>query len=115
MGESHSEQVTFEDRIGRTFYGIACPICGADYRHEIKPRGRDPGFVEEFSAHIRLVAFDMLVNHLLVEHDPETAPLVQPGEGEPAPAAPPSAPASGPAWLMEARRRAGGGSPEASG
>ena len=119
LGESHPEAVVFEERIGRTFYGITCPLCDEGYRHEIKPRGRDPGFVEEFNAQIRLVAFDMLVNHLLVEHDPETA-SVPGGEntaGENTEAGAPAAqPTGGPAWLMEARRKAaegGGAGPEA--
>jgi hypothetical protein len=104
LGEAHPEQVVFEERIGRTFYGITCPHCNDGYRHEIKPRGRDAGFVEEFNAQIRLVAFDMLVNHLLVEHDPEAASVADPEETEttgPGPVA-----SGGPAWLAEARRKA---------
>jgi hypothetical protein len=104
LGETHGEKVVFEELIGRTFYGITCPHCSDGYRHEIKPRGRDAGFVEEFNAQIRLVAFDMLVNHLLVEHDPEAASVAGPEDAEvgaPAPQA-----TGGPAWLMEARRKA---------
>jgi hypothetical protein len=104
LGESHPEAVVFEERIGRTFYGVTCPQCGDGYRHEIKPRGRDPGFVEEFNAQIRLVAFDMLVNHLLVEHDPEVTSETERAEEEPE--APGPAPTGGPAWLAEARRKA---------
>ncbi len=114
LGETHPEQVVFEERIGRTFYGITCPHCDDGYRHEIKPRGRDAGFVEEFNAQIRLVAFDMLVNHLLVEHDPEAVSVADPEEAEPA--SQPSPAVGGPAWLMEARRKAaegGGAGPEA--
>jgi hypothetical protein len=109
LGEAHPEQVRFEEKMGRSFYAIDCPICGDGYEQQIKPRGRDPGFVEEFSRQIRLVAFDMLVNHLLAEHgegvetgngaaepEPETSP--------PSPAMP--GPGGGPAWLVEARKRA---------
>ncbi len=112
LGESHPEAVVFEERIGRTFYGITCPLCDDGYRHEIKPRGRDPGFVEEFNAQIRLVAFDMLVNHLLVEHDPEETAdttadaTADPGGAGEEPEATGPVPAGGPAWLMEARRKA---------
>lgn len=109
LGDTHPDKVIFEERIGRTFYGITCPECGDGYRHEIKPRGRDAGFVDEFAAHIRLVAFDMLVNHLLVEHDPEVAAGAEPEETEPGRSETvPPAPAAtgGPAWLMEARRQA---------
>lgn len=110
LGEDHPGEVVFEERIGRTFYGITCPHCGDGYRHEIKPRGRDPGFVEEFNAQIRLVAFDMLVNHLLVEHDPEAAsppggPEDSPSQGVAGDARVPG----GPAWLKEARRKASEG------
>lgn len=111
LGEEHPEEVVFEERIGRIFYGITCPHCGDGYRHEIKPRGRDPGFVEEFNAQIRLVAFDMLVNHLLVEHDPEAESA--PGIPEDAPDAGGGARDTrvpgGPAWLEEARRKASEG------
>jgi hypothetical protein len=104
LAETHPEAVVFEERIGRTFYGITCPHCNDGYRHEIKPRGRDPGFVEEFNNQIRLVAFDMLVNHLLVEHDPEAAAEVEPAEAEPEAQGPVGT--GGPAWLVEARRKA---------
>ncbi|HEY0398665.1 MAG TPA: hypothetical protein VGF00_09780, partial [Acidimicrobiia bacterium] len=111
LGEQHQEAVRFEDRGDRWFYALDCPICGDGYEREIKPRGRDPGFVEEFSAQIRLVAFDMLVNHLLGEHEtilPGDTPG-PPGEipeadgAEPEPAAP-MGDAPVPVWLAEARR-----------
>ncbi|MDQ1498530.1 MAG: hypothetical protein QOI86_1870, partial [Actinomycetota bacterium] len=81
------------------------------YEREIKPRGRDPGFVEEFSAQIRLVAFDMLVNHLLGEHEtilPGDTPgppgeIPEADEAEPEPAGP-MGDAPVPVWLAEARR-----------
>ncbi len=101
LGEQHPETIRFEDKGGRSFYAVTCPICGDGYEREIKPRGRDPGFVEEFSAQIRLVAFDMLVNHLMGEHEEIDIPEEADGEAEqPAPLA--DAPA--PAWLAEARR-----------
>jgi hypothetical protein len=109
LAETHPEAVVFEERIGRTFYGITCPVCDDGYRHEIKPRGRDPGFVEEFNAQIRLVAFDMLVNHLLVEHDPEASAVVEPEVSEAGASGPPTT--GGPEWLMEARRKAAEGGP----
>jgi hypothetical protein len=102
LGEQHADAVRFEEKGGRSFYALTCPICGDGYEREIKPRGRDPGFVDEFSAQIRLVAFDMLVNHLLGEHEQLDLP---PDEGgpEPQPAAPPGD-APVPAWLAEARQ-----------
>lgn len=102
LGEQHPDAVRFEDRGEKWFYALDCPICGDGYERQIKPRGRDPGFVEEFSAQIRLVAFDMLVNHLMGEHEQ----LELPPDDEPAaPEAPaPLGDAPVPAWLAEARR-----------
>jgi hypothetical protein len=111
LGEQHAEAVRFEDRGEQWFYALECPICGDGYERQIKPRGRDPGFVEEFSAQIRLVAFDMLVNHLLGEHEtilPGDTPgrpgeIPEADEAEPEPAAP-MGDAPVPVWLAEARR-----------
>ena len=96
-----------EERGDRKFYALTCPLCGDGYEHQIKPRGRDPRFVEEFSAQIRLVAFDMLVNHLLGEHEglEGLAPTAPEPEAPPPPVAGPE-PGLGPAWLLEARRAA---------
>jgi len=102
LGEQHPDAVRFEDRGEKWFYALDCPICGDGYERQIKPRGRDPGFVEEFSAQIRLVAFDMLVNHLMGEHEQ----LELPPDDEPAAAEAPAplGDAPVPAWLAEARR-----------
>ena len=77
FADQHQEQVTVEDRGSARIYSIACPACDAVHEQPIKPRLRDPAFLEEFGAEIRLVAFDMLINHLLVQHsayavEPET-------------------------------------------
>lgn len=74
LGEEHAEEVRFEDRGSSRWYGITCPRCGDGYEHMIKPRSRDPAFIEEFQREIRLVAFDMLVNHLIAEHEEATSP-----------------------------------------
>ncbi len=78
LGDRHADLVRFEERAGRSFYAVTCPVCNEGYEQQIKPRGRDPGFVDEFAAQIRLVAFDMLVNHLMGEHDEDH--LDEPGE-----------------------------------
>jgi hypothetical protein len=103
LGDQHPEAIRFEDRGERWFYALDCPLCGDGYEREIKPRGRDPGFVEEFSAQIRLVAFDMLVNHLLGEH--EDLEIPEDDEPEPEPETT-EVPVAGPvpSWLAEARR-----------
>ena len=100
LGEQHGDAVRFEERDGRSFYALSCPLCGDGYEREIKPRGRDPGFVDEFSAQIRLVALDMLVNHLLGEHEE----LELPPDDEETEAPAPLGEAPAPAWLAEARR-----------
>ncbi len=114
LADTHPEGVRFEERLGKSFYALECPLCGAGYDHQIKPRGRDPDFVAEFQGQIRLVAFDMLVNHLMAEHgegvDPDALEEQTPAAQTPAaqtPAAPtPSGSAGGPEWLVRARREA---------
>lgn len=111
LAEAHPEGIRFEERVGRSFYALTCPVCGAGYEHQIKPRGRDPGFVEEYQGQIRLVAFDMLVNHLMAEHGEgvaqEPAEAGSGEEGAPAAAGPLAAgPAGGPEWLVRARQEA---------
>ena len=69
LSEEHADKVRFEERRGARFYAVECPVCYAGYEHQIKPRLRDPAFMEQFRREIRMVAFDMLVNHLLAEHD----------------------------------------------
>jgi hypothetical protein len=104
LGDAHPEVVRFEERAGRSFYALTCPVCGEGYEHQIKPRGRDPAFVDEFAAQIRLVAFDMLVSHLMGEH----GGLGEADEGPPQETQTPPAmagPGAGPAWLVEARRK----------
>jgi hypothetical protein len=101
LGEQHPDAVRFDEKNGRSFYAVTCPLCGDGYEREIKPRGRDPGFVDEFQTQIRLVALDMLVNHLMGEHEE----LELPAEDETAPqGAGPSGETAVPAWLAEARQ-----------
>jgi len=102
LGAQHADAVVFQEKNGRSFYSLTCPICGDGYEREVKPRGRDPGFVDEFSAQIRLVALDMLVNHLLGEHEELELPHEEETETEPA--APDLGDAPVPAWLAEARK-----------
>lgn len=74
LAEAHPEQVRFEEKIGLTFYAIECPVCHEGYEQQIKPRSRDPGFLEEYRREIRLVAMDMMINHLMAEHGEGGAP-----------------------------------------
>ncbi len=70
LADAHSEKVMIrvDDERGKRFYGIACPVCGAPYEHQVKPRNADPSFLQEFDREIRLVAFDMLLYHLQGAH-----------------------------------------------
>jgi phage terminase large subunit GpA-like protein len=71
LGACHPESVTFRESGARRLYSVTCPHCGASYEQAIKPGSNSSGFLEEYALEVRLVAFDMLVNHLLVEHDDE--------------------------------------------
>ncbi|HET9719645.1 MAG TPA: hypothetical protein VFP55_06175 [Solirubrobacteraceae bacterium] len=73
---------------GRMRYRITCPICQEAHEARVKPRSHDREFLDHFAREIRLVAFDMLLNHCEAEHGPVA---------EAEPAAPRSAlPAAGP-------------------
>lgn len=69
LGEWHGDQVRTGERNGKVFYEITCPECGQKYEHLIRKAARDPEFVEGFGQQIRMVAFDMLVHHLMAEHE----------------------------------------------
>ena len=56
---------------GKMQYIVECPFCDLDYMREIKPRNRNPRFLEEFRAEIAMVAFDQLLYHVLQEHPAE--------------------------------------------
>lgn len=66
---------------GRMHYRVACPVCGDAYEHRVKPRSRDTGFLERFADEIRMVGFDMLLNHVEAAHESsadEPEPAVEP-------------------------------------
>jgi hypothetical protein len=76
---------------GKMHYRVACPLCEDAHEARVKPRSHDPAFLKTFSHEIRLVAFDMLLNHLEAEHEALAA-------GDPAPlrsSLPPAGPAGG--------------------
>ena len=80
MLDRHLDLVTTarDDASGKMEYALACPFCELDYRRELKPRNRNPRFLEEFKAEIALVAFDQLLYHMLQEHPSEVG--VDPAE-----------------------------------
>ena len=69
LGEQHGDTVATSQRHGKVFYEVTCPRCGARYEHVVKKGARDPEFVAEFESQIRMVALDMLVHHLVAEHE----------------------------------------------
>lgn len=68
--DAHASEVKTitEETTGRHFYELQCPFCPQSLRKQIKPRGKDPAFVQEFAREIRLVAFDVLLYHLEEAH-----------------------------------------------
>lgn len=72
MTDAHADRVeTSSDSWGRRFYQLTCPTCGDFYRKEVKPRSKDPHFLEEYAREIRVVAFDQFLYHLEVHTDEE--------------------------------------------
>src|SRR5512147_1773738 len=71
--EAHLDRVATEhdETSGKMKYVIPCPVCGLRYQHAVKPRYRDPRFLEEYKAEIGLVAFDQLLYHLEERHPVE--------------------------------------------
>lgn len=70
MVDAHPERIEMwkDERTSRMRYRVVCPTCGADYEHRVKPRSTDPSFLETFATEVRLVGFDMLLNHMTAEH-----------------------------------------------
>jgi hypothetical protein len=71
LAGDHPGEIVTEPLGERIVYVVTCPHCGERYRQQMRKTAGDAGFVDEFEHQIRLVAFDMLINHLLAEHDPE--------------------------------------------
>jgi len=73
LAEAHLDKVTTEqdEATGKMRYIVGCPACGLKYQHAVKPRYKDPRFLEEYKAEIALVAFDQLLYHLEEKHSQE--------------------------------------------
>ncbi len=69
--DRHAEQVSTQQREEHHYYSVTCPLCQARYSHRVRKAARDPGFLVEFDRQIRMVALDMLVHHLVGEHELE--------------------------------------------
>jgi len=71
LESEHSAEVKtrFDEETGKMFFTLSCPKCEQTMEKRVKPRWKDPSFLEEFSREIRLVAFDLLLYHL-EDHEP---------------------------------------------
>jgi hypothetical protein len=49
-------------------FALDCPFCDEGLERVANPRGREPGFLDEFRREIGLVAFDLLLHHLHASH-----------------------------------------------
>ncbi len=67
--DAHGDAVAVVADGGRSRYETTCPLCDAHLGRTVKPFAHDPGFVDEHREQVLLVAFDVLVHHLLVAHD----------------------------------------------
>lgn len=70
LGRAHLDLVATErdEATGKMKYSVGCPVCGLKYQHAVKPRYKDPRFLDEYKAEIALVAFDQLLYHLEEQH-----------------------------------------------
>ncbi len=74
LTDDHAQEViTEKDSWGRRFMELQCPSCDEGHRQEVKPRYKDPQFLEEHFREIRLVAFDLFLYHWEDKHDQETS------------------------------------------
>ena len=69
LADAHGSIVRTDERNGNHYYAVTCPRCDAVYEHAVRKGRRDPAFLEEFDREIRMVALDMLVHHLVAEHE----------------------------------------------
>jgi uncharacterized Zn-finger protein len=73
LANDHAGEITTEEVGERTAYTVTCPYCSERYRQPMKKSAKDPDFLAEYQRQIHLVAFDMLINHVLAEHGIEHA------------------------------------------
>ncbi|NNJ13417.1 hypothetical protein EKD04_024120 [Chloroflexales bacterium ZM16-3] len=73
MLDAHMDKVItqHDEASGKMSFVVVCPFCGLEYSRQIKPRGRNPQFLEEFRSEIALVAFDQMLLHVLLKHAPK--------------------------------------------
>ncbi len=76
VAEHADRVVTSENARLQLSYELPCPACATVIKRIVNPRNRDPRFLEENAAEIRLVAFDQLLYHVEGAHgEPAAEPL----------------------------------------
>lgn len=72
LGRDHANRIRMFREEGaqdvRLKFALDCPFCDEGLERVANPRGRDPGFLDEFRREITLVAFDLLLYHLHAAH-----------------------------------------------
>ena len=72
LGRDHGDRIRmFRDEAAadvRLKFALDCPFCEEGLERVANPRGREPGFLEEFRREITLVAFDLLLYHFQASH-----------------------------------------------
>lgn len=71
LDTDHPDEVVLTESSGRLVYKVTCPRCDSHYEQAVKGRAATAAFAAEHAREIRLVGFDMLVNHLIAEHATE--------------------------------------------
>jgi len=71
LTDDHAEMVVTEMVWGKRYMELECPQCDEGHRTEVKPRSKDPTFLEEHYREIRLVAYDMFLYHWQDQHTQE--------------------------------------------
>ncbi|RMG66728.1 MAG: hypothetical protein D6715_06215 [Calditrichaeota bacterium] len=70
--EQHAEQVkVFVHRVtGKMMYEFQCPLCE---EHWLKPLKKRPSDLQAYVREIRMVAFDLFLYHLMLDHGQDAA------------------------------------------
>lgn len=70
LGRDHADNVRLirDDERDQLRFALDCPFCDEGLERVVNPRGREPGFLEEFRREIILVSYDLLLYHLQAAH-----------------------------------------------
>jgi len=70
LEREHADRVRMfrDEQQDKLKFALDCPFCDEGMERVVNPRGREPGFLEEFHREIALVGFDLLLYHLQASH-----------------------------------------------